>query len=378
LKSFSGVRLNNEQFPALTGIRAVAAFMVFFHHLPLHLQPGFLIGWQLSFYTGVTIFFVLSGFLITYRYYGKIELSSRYAWNYFINRFARIYPLYFLVLTVVIFSNRNFDPVFLLQNYTLTHNLPFIFQSHGMAIDPSWSLTVEECFYLLAPLLFFLCKKTGIWLPFTIVILILLLLVNKSHTLKLDLKIMFSSFFGNSVAFFSGIFLALYLLKKRKVNKFYGAKYRTVAGLLGIAILFIPLIYVTNKNNSLRNLFMIIFNNLLMPIPIALLFYGLIKENSLVKKILSTYVVRLFGRSSYAFYLIHLPVIDLLARPYLKSYFNDTYYNWFVLVTFVVVLILSIALYLFFEEPANRMLRNKYGTRVFSSKHSEMKGFPVG
>jgi peptidoglycan/LPS O-acetylase OafA/YrhL len=117
--NFSNLPLGKERFPALTGIRAVAAFMVFFHHLPLLLHP-LMGGLQLSFFSAITWFFVLSGFLITYRYYGRIEFSASYAWNYFVNRFARIYPVYFLVLTVVVLILKNFEPVFLIQNYTLT------------------------------------------------------------------------------------------------------------------------------------------------------------------------------------------------------------------------------------------------------------------
>ena len=156
----------NERFPALTGIRAVAAFLVFFHHLPLHLRPGFLMGLQNSFYSGVSFFFVLSGFLIAWRYYEEVRLSGSWLLQYFGNRFARIYPVYFLLLTIVVLLMKNADPIFLLQNYTLTHNLFFLFPSHGIAIAPSWSLTVEECFYLLAPFIFILSRKYKLGLPF--------------------------------------------------------------------------------------------------------------------------------------------------------------------------------------------------------------------
>src|SRR5689334_14754720 len=122
----SRLKIGSEQFPALTGIRAVAAFMVFFHHLPLWLKPNVFIGLQLTFYDGVTLFFVLSGFLITYKYFDKLQASRGWIRYYFVNRFARIYPVYFLLLTVVILIRKDTDPLFLLQNYTLVNNLPFI------------------------------------------------------------------------------------------------------------------------------------------------------------------------------------------------------------------------------------------------------------
>jgi len=363
LNIFSKNKLGFEQFPALTGIRAVAAFMVFFHHLPLNLEPGFLIGLQLSFYTGVTLFFVLSGFLITHRYYGKIELSRKYAWNYLVNRFSRIYPLYFLVLTIVVFVMKNFDPVFLLQNYTLTHNLFFIFPSHGLAINPSWSLTVEECFYLLAPFIFFLNKKYNLWLPFSLTLLLLLLILftynNSTPFSHRIFETMTGSFFGHCISFFCGIYLALTLMKKQK-NKVHSKKASfTIAGIIGIAIVFIPLIYVTNKENAARYAVMIVCNNLILPLPVAVFYYGLISENSWCRQFLSFNMMRLFGRSSYAFYLIHLPLIDYVATPFIKPYFNGNHYDLYVLVIFILTLLISIITFIFFEHPMNLLIRKK-------------------
>ena len=86
---------SKNYFPALTGIRAVAAYMVFFHHFnPLHalkegnlwarlLNPVFEEG-----HIGVSIFFVLSGFLITVRYYESLNISKRWFFNYLRNRVA--------------------------------------------------------------------------------------------------------------------------------------------------------------------------------------------------------------------------------------------------------------------------------------------------
>jgi peptidoglycan/LPS O-acetylase OafA/YrhL len=367
LNLFTTVKETPGQFPALTGMRAIAAFMVFFHHLPLHFGPHFLIGWQLSFYTGVTLFFTLSGFLITWRYYGKIELSGKYAWNYGIKRFARIYPLYFLVLTVVVLLLQNFNSLFLLQNYTLTHTLFFIFPSHGVAIPPSWSLTVEECFYLLAPLIFFLTRRTGLWLPFLLTLLLLLLIIFTYHDERPFWHRVFSiftaTFFGHCIAFYSGIWLALVLLKNKAAlvprpgNAFY-----TVAAITGLALLFIPLIYTTNKEAALRYTVMVVCNNLLLPLPVALLYYGLAREKTVLQKLLGGSAFQLLGRSSYAFYLVHFPLIHWLATPFIRPYFIGGY-NAYVLLVFLLTVGLSLALYRYVEHPLNiwirRHLQNK-------------------
>ena len=89
-----------EYFPALTGLRAVAAAMVVLHHFNPINPARF--GWRVhglvaELHIGVTVFFVLSGFLIGYRYVGGSPVALR---TYFANRFARIYPMYFLLTTV--------------------------------------------------------------------------------------------------------------------------------------------------------------------------------------------------------------------------------------------------------------------------------------
>ena len=92
------------QIPALTGVRALAAFLVFFHH---HRTSWLIVGplelwWEL--HVSVTLFFVLSGFVITWRYDRQGPVRESLLRQYFVNRFARIYPLYLaLVIPTMIF-----------------------------------------------------------------------------------------------------------------------------------------------------------------------------------------------------------------------------------------------------------------------------------
>src|SRR6478672_1256257 len=101
MSALSSIKVGNEKYPALTGIRALGAMAVFFVHLP------FAVGFSLAIDV-LSFFFVLSGFLIVYLYYNNAEVMSGRFQNYFVNRFARIYPVYFLVVTVVILCGHNF------------------------------------------------------------------------------------------------------------------------------------------------------------------------------------------------------------------------------------------------------------------------------
>lgn len=359
---FSRSLLGKEQFPALTGLRAVAAFLVFFHHLHLHTRNNWLTGLQDTWYFGVTIFFVLSGFLITWHYYKEVNFTGRWFLQYFTKRFARIYPVYFLVLTVVILLLHNYDKIFLLQNYTLTHNLFFLFKSHGMAIKPSWTLTVEECFYLLAPLIFWLTRKFNIYIPFFITILITVILLftyGDGSIQNTVFPIIWLTFFGNALAFFTGIFLALKMRKGENfsVSENNGIKY-TLIGIAGIIIGDIILDRAHHMPVPQTFLWRIVGNIILLPFPVAILLYGLLKENNIVKRVMAGNLFRLFGRSSYVFYLIHIPVIDYIGKPYILPHFIDTGYDIYVLMTFLITLIISILMFKFYEHPMNNWIRN--------------------
>jgi hypothetical protein len=67
-------------------------------------------------------------------FFNHLRLELYWKRDYIVKRFARIYPVYFLLLTIVVLINRNFNAVYLLQNYTLTHSLFFLFRSSGVAI----------------------------------------------------------------------------------------------------------------------------------------------------------------------------------------------------------------------------------------------------
>ena len=144
-----------------------------------------------------------------------------------------------------------------------------------------------------------------------------------------------------------------------------GTRQWTLTGIAGIALLYIPLTYVSNKDSGLKFPVMVAVNNFLLPFPIAALYFGLVFENSLVRRFLSSAGMRLAGRSSYVFYLLHLPLIDWLGTPYLRRYFGGSTggYNLYVGTIFLLTLALSVALFVGYEEPLNRRIRKSFHHR---------------
>ena len=84
---------------ALTGLRFFAALAVYLHHHPKPVfLPEFVSTFMMAGYNGVTLFFVLSGFVIGLNYFDMLVKPTRASiFKYALARFARIYPLYALV-----------------------------------------------------------------------------------------------------------------------------------------------------------------------------------------------------------------------------------------------------------------------------------------
>ncbi|MCB0508351.1 MAG: acyltransferase [Bacteroidetes bacterium] len=358
--------MEEKKFDALTVIRALAAFMVFFHHNNMFTQKtfgAFIHNFVNEFHVGVTVFFVLSGFLIYYRYYNIISTTiNKKNWllKYMRNRVARIYPMYFLLTTVtfVYFYLYNELPQHFIREYIL--NISFIrgfFTDYAFTgIPQGWSLTVEECFYFLTPLIILFSNKIKtiyIFFFFFLFGFLMVLLFRNSDFYGFfgTYKFMLSyTFFGRCFEFFIGIMLAKKMLKIKNENIMetkHGFK-NTLIGLLWIIVSISLLILV--KGNEKYGVFTmkgILINNFLLPIGIAILFYGLIKERTIIRTLLSTKLMMLLGKSSYIFYLIHMGFISF----WLSDLFNNT------IISFILLNIFSVALHLFIEEPCNNLIR---------------------
>jgi peptidoglycan/LPS O-acetylase OafA/YrhL len=106
----------------------------------------------------------------------------------------------------------------------------------------------------------------------------------------------------------------------------------------------------------------VLINNFLIPAPIALLYCGLIREDTVLSRALSCGLARILGRSSYSFYLLHMLVIDYVSGPLEKAL--PGYRPGLVLATFAMTWALAIGLFLFYEEPMNLAIRRSTTLRV--------------
>jgi peptidoglycan/LPS O-acetylase OafA/YrhL len=362
------IALGNEKYPALTGVRAVGASVVFFDHFPLWPDAHIVIN-------VMAFFYALSGFLIVRIYYRQVQISGRWLGKYFLNRFARIYPVYFLLLTIVVCFGRHHDIWVLLKNYTLTHAL---FEHTPLLIQPSWSLTVEECFYFLAPAFMLLTRRFRFAAAFLAGGLLLAAALGVS-TLRTDFLhtpqfVLSTTFFGHFVEFFAGAFLALVVmrLEERKALQTSGAR-ATLAGFGGVVLLTgaMMLVYLHAPLNQAA---IVLINNFLIPVPIAVLYAGLIRENTRVARALSGKFAGLLGRSSYSFYLLHTIIIYHLSAPILAATGHPALWS---IGTFILTWLASIVLFAWYEEPVNLWIRRTFRSKDESLGMSQTL-FPAG
>ena len=141
----------------LDALRALAVLLVLGRHFPEPRRgealPGWLEVWQRGGWIGVDLFFVLSGFLVSgllfreYRRFGAIRYG-----HFLARRGFKIYPAFYVMFGVVLLYGAHMGRAFV--GWPVVLSELFFVQNYGPSLFPhTWSLAVEEHFYLLLPLL---------------------------------------------------------------------------------------------------------------------------------------------------------------------------------------------------------------------------------
>ena len=347
----------NKQIPVLTGIRALAAYLVFLHHFfsSSHTESGFSSGNIFNYlHIGVSLFFVLSGFLIHHNYHAEFSSGLAGLRAFLLHRFARIMPL-FLVLTVFTFlvlpfvEDRNsFEwlSLFVLNLSLLKGFLPDALFS---GIPQAWSLTVEFCFYLLAPFLFYHLRNRAAWYLLAGLILFTMAFMLNGFSDVLPNRDQFMltyTFPGRCLEFFAGCILSI--LFSNGYRKSFSYPAFTLSGTVGIAL--VPAL-LSNPAFSLPDWFGIMVLHLLLPIFIAVFFFGLLSEHSVIRSFFSTEILQILGRISFAFYLVHVGVVE----RGLSVFVSDN-----ILVLFLLLNGIAWLLYRFIETPARHWILKRF------------------
>ena len=214
----------------LDGLRGIAILFVLLFHF---FNYGFLYPYLSFGWTGVDLFFVLSGFLITGILLDTKRNKGFYR-TFLIRRALRILPLYYGVLLAFALISPHFGPTTWFKEYQLyfwTHTSNYLFLTKGFfrPLGHFWSLAIEEQFYLIWPLLIWVFRPNHL-LIISVVLMIVGILIRFSFSNPLLT-------YGNPLAHMDGLLfggLAAILIRQKRSNIL---KYTDLLFVLSVGVL---------------------------------------------------------------------------------------------------------------------------------------------
>ncbi len=356
----------SSYYPALDGLRGVAILLVIFLH-NFGFMNYFFFGWL-----GVDLFFVLSGFLIT-----DILLKSLgkpyFLRNFYMRRLLRIFPLFYLILVICLFilpaiKSLDLDISYYINNqvwlWTYLQNWLFVFKEpYGDKILlHTWSLAVEEQFYLVWPITILLVRKPKALLAVVLMVLVGVAAARYAVWVYKVQDLAYSSLY--TFTRIDGLCIGAAVALLIRINPELLKKYTTAIVLLMAGINFG--FYFINNQRAFTLPYLAFVGYTTFAVLFGLLVYEAVTgESKIIQVLFDNRVLKFFGKISYGLYVYHWPVYYILF-PYLLDYFiNSAEFGLrpaeitaAVMVTIAAVFI-SLISYHFFEKPFLR-LKSRY------------------
>lgn len=299
--------LDLPQIPTIAGLRACAVFLVIFYHSGFQLVPGGL---------GVLIFFVISGFLITWL---LLKENARYdsvsLKHFYLRRSLRIFPAFYVFALIVIcllaaFHKRINWPQTGASLLYVSNYYQAIYGDPSTAFSHTWSLGIEEQFYLCWPALFVAFRKRPKLLMQSTAVLIGLVWVHR-FVLKFVFHVrqdyFYEAFDTRMDHLLIGCLLALILFRSRQHRNWVVICERPAVTLLTIGLLGLSGAAEIRWAFLYRDTWGFIVN----PVLCALLIPQLISlRGTAMVRWLDLAVVRYLGTISYSLYLYQQIVLE--------------------------------------------------------------------
>lgn len=352
----------------LDGIRAIAVIMVLAYHLKLALfKSGFL---------GVTVFFVLSGYLITGILISEVEEEGTIDLkNFWLRRIRRLVPAVMSMAVVIIFVSAVVNRIIFTKgckdflasvlgfnNWWQIFNKISYFEAAGVPspFTHCWSLAIETQFYLIYPLILLgiykLVKSRGegranrgllfagvtLLLALISVILMIVLFYPQQDASRV--------YYGTDTRAFSLLFGALLaiLWEYRMVPRRLSASVNMVLGSVSFAVLLVMTIAINGSSN-----FWYRGGQFFGTILTVLMVYAVSGRKTWLSRFLSNPVLKWMGDRSYSIYLWHYPIILLISKGIKASW-------WITLIEIVLSVVLSELSYRFIETPIRHGIIGEY------------------
>ena len=352
----------------LDGIRAIAVIMVLAYHLKLALfKSGFL---------GVTVFFVLSGYLITGILISEVEEEGTIDLkNFWLRRIRRLVPAVMSMAVVIIFVSAVVNKIIFTKgckdflasvlgfnNWWQIFNKVSYFEAAGVPspFTHCWSLAIETQFYLIYPLILLgiykLVKSRGegrakrgllfagvtLLLALISVILMIVLFDPQQDASRV--------YYGTDTRAFSLLFGALLaiLWEYRMVPRRLSASVNMVLGSVSFAVLLVMTIAINGSSN-----FWYRGGQFVGTILTVLVIYTVSGRKTWLSRFLSNPVLKWIGDRSYSIYLWHYPIILLISKGIKASW-------WITLIEIVLSVVLAELSYRFIETPIRHGIIGEY------------------
>lgn len=358
------IQTSKQEVLALTGLRAVAALLVFAFHIHIRwplTENGWIDQLLSQGAVGMSVFFILSGYILAYTYAGRtFSLNS-----YFTARIARIYPVYIaagilaLPWLAIVFKDGFIGiarGVALILANTLMIQAWFP-QLFGYWNNPAaWSLSVEAFFYLLFPFIVIGLQKltkrglvASLAMAYCLAVMPGFIYAVFEPRPTPALSIFYAMPIFRLPEFVFGI--TIYLLRNElRRFSFFG----------GFAALVL-LAYLSTLGDILP--LFVLHNWVAVPL-IGVLIISLAEGVGAMSKLLSTRPAVYAGKISFCFYMFQFPVIfgTLQIRKYIELGSFEAF-----AVCFVALTILSIGGYHLIEEPFRKIIRERGFNQGFAS-----------
>jgi peptidoglycan/LPS O-acetylase OafA/YrhL len=357
------------QLPALTGIRTLLAFnIVLFHFTPPHL--GLLRPFVENGFVFVNVFFLISGYILTYNYSDRgASLDKRAFW---LARFSRLYPVYLLVLIIsmkMVQLEWHARPQG--QFWAGMILTPLLLQGLSPTLATfwntvAWTLSAEFVLYAAFP---WLIRIPWPRKPSRLIFLILLFWIGNMIPAQLYLHLNPSNLPTPITRYSSSTML--------RFLKYTPLPYACTF-LAGIALARLQLVTTITQRQrfaiaaaSLAALgvffyrisphvpYLIMHGGLLLPL-FASMIFGLSGPHP-ISSIFAWKPILLIGESSYCLYLLHFNVFILLHLYHIPERLHVAAFDpW---ISYVVIIALALVVYRFFENPARKAILQRFSHR---------------
>ncbi|MDN3274168.1 acyltransferase [Frankia sp. RB7] len=336
------------RFVVLDFYRFVAALGVFVFHLK-NIDEGISPVWNGSYGLFVDMFFILSGFVISYSYpTGSIGIRGYF--RFLVRRIARIYPLH--LLTLLAFAALAWigipGPTTHTSVLDFIHNTLLVqawgFTDHLSFNSPSWSISAELFCYLLFPLLLLLARRVSALTLAVIVASLYVVLAHGHLPIWHDRSQMYGANFDYGMlralpSFLNGILLAILFKQFRN----YRNKLVAIVG-IGVFLLSILILNVFAK----PDLAIVLFS-------LAILLTA-VGESAFIRFPRATWLGRL-GNTSYAIYMLHELLLILVFKPVWHQFgLQPGAFPIFALACCLILTIAADITYVFIENPARKLI----------------------